>query len=285
MNSIDTPVASRPKERRAPQLLSLSERLAALEGQVEIDRRSVVKRVGAWGGLVALVISLITGSFTIYEKFVANPAARRDALVSEMQTIVARFSSINSKLVELQLEGDLRKLQALSQNANTEKFVLLDRADTIIRSLGDDFGVGHYIQLAYEHLNFGQSKMAEHYAKRAFTSARNPLLKAEAVRYRGRALFLDGEIQNKILAREAFREAIVLADRIPGFLSTQVLGSIYADAIGSELFFGDCDMVPALVNEMNGKFVERQAPLGVAQAILIQIRSIASQQDRCRAPI
>lgn len=75
-------------------------RLARLEERIKNEEKSVQKRVAAYAGLLALLISISTGSISIYNAFFVAPEMKREAhaqrLSSAIQEYSSRFAEVNS---------------------------------------------------------------------------------------------------------------------------------------------------------------------------------------------
>lgn len=78
----------------------LDDRLARLEARIDKEERSPQKRVAAYGGLIALLISILTGSLSIHNAFFVAPDLERRAqaqrLSSAIQEHNARSAEVNS---------------------------------------------------------------------------------------------------------------------------------------------------------------------------------------------
>ena len=88
MNTLETEENGQSAE--GTSVNELASKIARLEVEVEHERKSIVKRLGVWGGLIALVVSVSTGWFSLYDNLVLKPRQERTASGGELRNIVGR---------------------------------------------------------------------------------------------------------------------------------------------------------------------------------------------------
>lgn len=225
-------------------------RLTRVEERVERDDKSWFKRSGVMIGYIALIISTVTGAYTVWEKTITEPRKQNEKKIEEVRRIADRLVAINYGLVEVQAEGDIQKLAALSRAANSEKFGLLSRADRLIGELDYEFDFSEYFILASEHLRFGNTARAQVFAKRAAAASIGSESKAEALRGVAEAMMSPGEGQNVNEARDTYQQALDLATRSETYSARAVKVNIYSSWIIGETFFGDCNRAKTLYDEL-----------------------------------
>lgn len=249
----------------------LAIKIAKIEAQVERERKSIVKRVGAWGGLIALVVAVSTGSFSLYDNLVLRPRQERAASGGELREIVGRLSEINSRLVEVQLENNLTKLRALSMAANAEKATILARADRIIDNARSEATFPDYITFSYEHSNFGNSERALLYANAALEVAETEQHRGEALRYIARGLFAPGPSQDVDAARGYFNESIATFQGSGVVGSAALVLNTYADWVLYEAVLVGCDAGRDVYKRFEQELVDMPAPQAVISATIDSI--------------
>lgn len=261
---------------------SIETRLSQVERRINSDERSASKKISVYGALVALLISILTGSFTLYDNLFLRPSKQLDEAKSEIREVVGRITQLNWRLAELDLAGDDQKTYVISRIANGEKLSLLGRADVLIEQNPDIASVSELMVLAAEHLNFGNSREALRYANLAEHSAPPGLLRAEALRYRARALAAPGSQQDLTLGRSVFRRAIEEAGGIQSPLSASVLVNAYGDWIYFELLSGLCDAANDLQTKLLESLRQRQVSEPEYRATRDNLSLMFSRQTRCR---
>lgn len=273
------PSPEQPENQRPP----LGERVAALEVAVEKEN-SWLKQSSVIIGLIALCLSVATGSYTIWEKTVFEPAEAQNRKIERVQSIVARLVKVNSDLVTVQFSHNQAMLAALARVANIEKLSLLEQADAIINEIDYDFGFYVHFLLASEHLAQGQNKQAVKYAEEAFLASNGSLMQAEARRGQGEALFASGETQDIEKARIYFEDAVQKATERKEFTALASRVNVLRSYTISEIFFGSCDRAKEVFHRLqtDEAITRNLAPEIQHSAELV--RQQASLQLACRNP-
>lgn len=265
--------------------MSLEERVAKLEVQLENDKKSFVRRFSVWAGLIALAISIVTGSYNIFDQFYFKPEREKEEALQLLRSIVSRLSDVNWRLVELQLKGNAELIRFVGMVANGEKVSILSKADDIVSAYPHDVGFSEYIVLAQEHLNWGNFERALAYANAAHRAAEGSVFRMEASRYKARALFAPGPQQNIGEARQIFSSLAEDIKAHAGYRAPGMLGNVYEDWIIAEMYFGEC----ARARELYAKLISEYDALGVDDSLkstMVQaILQIASGQYKCRLEV
>lgn len=260
------------KKAESSSVNELAIKVAKLEVQIEHERNSIVKRLGAWGGLIALVLSVSTGAFSLYDNFVLKPRQERAATGGELRKIVGRLSEINSRLTEVQLERDLTKLRALSMAANAEKATILARADWIIDNVRSEASFPDFIALSFEHSNFGNSERSLLYANAALEVAETEQFRGEALRYKARALFAPGPVQDIQAARGYFEDSIATFKKSGVVGHPGLVLNTYVDWVLFEAVLKGCDAGRNVYKRLEQELIEMPAPAEVISASKSSIR-------------
>lgn len=249
----------------------LAIKVAKLEVQVERERKSIVKRIGAWGGIIALAVSVSLGSFSLYDNLVLRPRHERAASGDELRDIVGRLAEINTRLTEVQFENNPTKLRALSMSVNAEKATLITRADSIIDSVRSEASFPDLITLSFEHSNFGNAERSLFYANAALEVAETQQFRGEALRYKGRALFAPGPAQDFDAGRRFFNESIA-AFRKSGVVGHAALVlNTYADWILFEAVLQSCDAAQDIYKRLKQELIKMPAPAAVVSTTIESI--------------
>lgn len=203
----------------------------------------------------ALVISLIAGSYGLYDTLVLRKEKERQDAVSDVRAAVKRITEINSLL----LTASSNRPDAaifIAQITNPEKIALLAFADKTIAELGENYSKsaidpGTYFLLSIEHLNMANSKLAVKYAEHVvMASGENKALAAEGLRINARALFVPGADQDREQARRIYTKARDLVRNFSSIVSRQVEINIMTDHLVSEANFGECPKAQQLAREI-----------------------------------
>src|SRR5690606_9288417 len=149
--------------------------------------RSWGRRSSVVASSLALLISILSGGFNVYDQAVLRPNRAVEEAVGEVRHTIGRITEINWKLAEAAGAQDPARLRVVEMIANGEKVSLLQRADQIIDELGPRIGLSEYLTLSLEHLNLGDTSRAVRYAEAGVAIAPTAAFEAEALRALGRA--------------------------------------------------------------------------------------------------
>jgi hypothetical protein len=263
-------------------VVGLAERVAVVESKVAAEERSWMRRSSLVGSMLALLISILSGGYSIYDNAVVRPSKAQEESLGELRQIVSRLSEINWKLIE-QWSGDPQRARLVQMAANGEKVSLLDRADQIVAAMGPRIGLSEYLTLAYEHLGFGDNLTALRYANAAIGVAATPGLKAEAYRYKARALFMPGPTQDLEKGREAFREGLEAASGGGTMSASNAAATIYVDWLYNEASFGDCARLAPLLDEIEQALTSLSTSVEAPAVLQMGLQTL-QQQKRCTVP-
>lgn len=258
----------------------LIERVARLEGRLDSEEQSIARRVGQWGGLVALVISITVGGFQIYQNLVLRDREAIETDRRELAGYVRQITELNTKIVTLAAEGN-PALHMIVKVLNAEKMSVLGLADRVLTkrpALGD---FSSFFTFATEHLNNGSNERAHQYAEAALSAASSVPERVEAHRLIARTTFAPGGIQNIPVARAAFASALDKARDIDTYLRVGLMANLYSDWIVSEAAFGDCERARVLWKQFSRTMSDERSGTAVLRVIQQEVRNAMSQIDGC----
>ncbi len=231
---------------------TLEERIEKLELGLEAERKSVARRVGLWGGLIALIISIFAGGIGLYDRLYLTKIQNHQRNVELAQSISTKLKQHAKEASELEAEGNLEKLYAYSRIANVDKATLLNK----LNELGDDviseLSSGDLIIFSHTYLERGFAAKALSIAELARKKApqENSLL-AETTRYIARTLMFPGDVQDLSRGREMMREALGNVENWNNPNRDGVVSGIYQDWIWIEAHIGNCEHAQKLFTEHN----------------------------------
>ncbi len=262
-------------------IIDLTEKVKTLEIKYETEQQSIFKKLGVWGGLIALLISILTGGFTIYDNFVLKPEHGKKVSLKELSGIVLQLAEINLRIIETQQKKDLKLLNNFIRAINAKKISLINRADEIAKEFPNDVGVSENIALAYEHINFGNNEMGLVYSEKAFKVAKNKAFKAEAKRYKARSLFPPSSIQNITEARKSFSEGIQIAKNFNSDARLATLLNLYNDWIVSEAVYNSCEESRKIWEELFELLETYKVPPEIQNISYQNVREVLIQYNKC----
>lgn len=263
---------------------AVERKVEEVEQRVEAEKRSWSRRSTVLASTLALLISILSGGFNVYDQAVLRPSQAAEDSLAELRRTVSRLTEINWKLAELEASSP-NTVRTVQMIANGEKVSLLQRADQIVDALGPRVGLSEYITLAVEHLSFGEGKRAIRYAEAAVALAGSPGLRAEAMRYRARALFMPGPTQDIEAARATYAEGLTVAAEMAELQSPGILISFYTDWALNESLFGDCDRIVTLRQAFIDALTQMRATQDAMNTAYASFTGALRAQNRCPVPM
>ncbi len=262
-------------------IVDLQARLRKVEGKVELEEKSVVKKVSLYGALIALLVSILTGGFNVYEKVIQAPSRQYLENRAELRGIVGRITQINWRLAELGFESDPRKAQNVARIANGEKLALLERATDMVKSDAELASTSNLMVLATEHLNFGNTQDSLSFANQAVLKAESLLLKSESLRHKARAISSMSTDDSLEDARQIYELAVTEAMRSSTIAANSVIANIYGDWALMEMWSGECGLADMRLSDLKGILQKRSAPLVEYQTVAANLEQMRLLQGRC----
>lgn len=262
----------------------LIERIARLEGRLDEDQRSPTKLVSVWGGLVALVLSIMIGGFQIFEFTVLRQKDARDRNFTQLSEYVGRISEINSEMASKAILAttlsEQARVAAEGKIVNAEKASIVRLASRLLEENPDIGGFASYITLTYELLSQGDNATALAFAQSALQKSRTAPERIESTRYVAQTLFAPGETQDIDLARETFQGAIDLAKLEKSYLLYQLIANSYSNMIVAEVQFGSCDKAQLAIQNLTKDMALSKSPI-ILQSALAEINFGLRGQTYC----
>lgn len=260
------------------------QRLSRLEGRLEEDERSVTKRISLWGGLVALIISIMIGGLQIYEYTVLRERESREANILQLGAFVRRITELNSELARstllAQTPEELAIVNAEAKIINSEKHSIVRLADRLVQEAPEAAGFAAFATIGFEMMAQGNNRKALSYAKAALETSQTTPEKVESMRYIARALSVPGATQDLETAREKFQEAWRLAKTEASYLRPQLVSNALVDLVISEVLYGDCDKAVSAVQNLKRDLSTESSPL-LLQLALGEIGNGLQGNNKC----
>ncbi|MEL6766481.1 MAG: hypothetical protein AAFP17_04820 [Pseudomonadota bacterium] len=197
----------------------LAEKVTQLEGKK--GKKSVAERLGIWGGIIALAISLPTGFVTLYDG-VLYPVIYGETVAAKAdedaaRELLAELNRINKEHFEARAAGDFARAAALLEaNAPLYESTLRELEVLFLRR-PSVFSKYERWLIAGAFLEIGNTETASRVAETMTGMVAAPFEKAQLEIFRGRILSAPGPLFDPAAARQRFQsaEAIIRADPNP----------------------------------------------------------------------
>lgn len=224
-------------------LPALSDRVARLEGQVDVETRSAPRKISQWFALLALVISITVGGFQVYDHIVLR---ERESVASDRRVLaeyVRKITELNSNNASLFMSAQGSPMvTSIVKIHNLEKMSILGLADRVLLERPEVASFASLHVLSSEHLNLGATERAYDYAHWLLELATTAMEKSEAGRLLARTQFAPGPRQDIPNGRAQFVVAVKEIENSQTFLKGDLFSNVYGDWITAETAFGECEM-------------------------------------------
>jgi len=160
---------------------AIGERIATLEGKLEKEKaKGLRQHLSEYGGILALVLSILIGAFTVYDKIVVQPqkdqSAKSDSFRKDLDTLVQLSAQVSS----LYWAGNPIAAQAQAQSLTPQKIALIEKIELFGEMHPDELKFADRLMLANENELFLWHEKALIHAKKALGISIDPLQKANA---------------------------------------------------------------------------------------------------------
>ena len=241
--------------RTQVRIASLENELEKLTEKFEGKDKSTFKKISEWAGLIALIVAISGGGFTVYDKLFIDPNKGRDLALSQLQGIVGDLTNTNAELLQLSQQLPPDQFALIASIKNGVKLTLARRAATIIEDLGGEVDAATMLVISSEFQQFEKLDESRRLAQMALTAADNDFIRAESKRYIADATFLLGGQDNISQARATYEEGLALARKMPGLQGFSIVGNIYRDWMIAESLGDNCDRTEKLLSAMQAELI------------------------------
>lgn len=222
---------------------SLEERLNALETEKR-GRGLLASSLS----VVAVLVSLVTGGFTVYDRVVERPRAEMNARVDAFARTMAEIASVRTEHAQRSAEASSpMAAQAISFATVTQIQGQLATAEQQVTAIEGRARPDQYLALAENNNFVGDYADGVRFADAALADATDPIAIASAYRFRATGLLNrpgGPDVSAVRAALEAAGAALVGQEQFRLSISR---GNLIVDRIVLEYGFGDCAAVPALI--------------------------------------
>ena len=225
---------------------SLAERVASLEAEIEADKKSIARRFGMWGGLVALVLSILAGSLGLVDR-VNDALEAHQRQIDRAQDIASKLLDSAAEIEALIAQGKLDEADAVTRVNNIQVFRHLETLMKMDKDVLADLGSGDLMAISWFSLGRETQDEAIELATLAVEVADDDVLRTEALRYLAIAQYTSGPKQNLQNARNNMQRSMQLAKNQIGRVSDGLQLNVVMSWIGYEAVFGDCDNAETLI--------------------------------------
>lgn len=188
------------------RLDNIGERVAKLEGKLNSEKpKGFLKRISEFGGVVALGLSIIIASFTVYDKVYLEPKGEQELAKKELRENLNILADLSVRVTSLDWENNRDKAQAQMNSLTPRRINLIEQIEKSHHEFNGIVKFSDYLLLAQENELFGRYQKALEHVNKALLVSSNSMEKANAY---WRIARLNGLLNNFDVMREEFTKAI-----------------------------------------------------------------------------
>lgn len=227
---------------------SVEERLNALE--TEKQRRGLV---ASSLSVVAVLVSLVTGGFTVYDRVVERPRAEMNARVEGFARTMGEIADVTAQYAQRSATAESpAAAQAISFASAAQIRLLLVTAEQQVAGVEARVSPQQYVALAEANLNVGDFADAVRFSDAVLERApSDPMMVSAAHRMRATGLLNRSGGPDVAAVRAALDAAHAALEGHTLFGLSVTRGDILVDRLVLEYGFGDCAAVPAIVSNLH----------------------------------
>lgn len=218
------------------RLDSFAERMAAVEAVTIIEKKGVIKRASEVGGLIALVLSLALGGFTLREELVVKPQEAERQHGEALRNAISELSKIQSELNSIDW-NDPAAQNKLGSYA-PRRVALLEKIRKHYKTEEDSLTFADHLLVALELMQFSKIDDARVHISAADSFASDHFQRAIVDVYEARVA---GYQQDFSKMSESFSKATEEYLSLGVQQSGLDLFSTYIEWIGYEMAFVSCE--------------------------------------------
>ncbi|WP_448145486.1 hypothetical protein [Pseudomonas silesiensis] len=234
------------------------------------------------GSFLALIIGIVLSLVSLFNVFWSQPkeAAFRD--MAEFNKSVNAVSNLRQNMIQLNYQSTNDEMKmAMNSMVTPQVLANIQYATALMPEVGKAVGVPQLIVLISEAINVYDWENAEKLVNEAVSRKSIPTLQSEALRYKGRLMFLRGRVNE---GRSAFEQALNVIRGEPGWGINGMRAYLVADWAVAEVSLGDCNSSEARVHQFVEFVTQPQIPPPTRAALIATLKSQMRQQNRCAIP-
>ncbi|PCI53149.1 MAG: hypothetical protein COB36_13720 [Alphaproteobacteria bacterium] len=222
----------------------LNGRLDSITEKFELDQKSLLKRLGTWGGVVALCLSIVVGGFEIYSRTVQKSKDRLAEQLILASEISGQLLDYSTEIAELIGQGQNATVASKYPLIIAQRIRLLNQFEELDGNVIENLNSVDLTLLSNEYSSLGYSERALELAKLGVVSADRGddyTMRIESRRYYAQALAVSSPNRSLVTARQIYHEAINIADSQEYLSSLNLKLGLHDSWISTEIANKECD--------------------------------------------
>jgi len=230
-------------------LKNITARIDDLDDRLEKDRNSMVRKLGAWGGIIALIVTTIVGGLEIYSRTVTSAKAKTESKLETVSEVSSKIKAYDAELSMLQSSGNYQVFYTRAQAVGTDSLSLLGRIDNIEDTVLKRADASDLMVISKSYIQQGQIEKAVKLGNYALENSNTPLLRGESRRFIAMADFANTALQDQVKARTLMKEALSDFDDIESFQEVGAKQNLRQIWSKIEVQLNNCDEAAIIIDE------------------------------------
>ena len=273
-------------------IYDLSRRLGALEASVKEDRESLSRKLGGIAAATALILSILTGIFTVFDRIITKPNDDKTTEYNQLKSDIRSMINIQEQASEKSnTESNPQNKTTIIQSANIQVQSLLQDSERLLRLIESDkskrdlgkFSLGSYdysvlSEVAY---NGGDLNLAMKYADKTIEMSDNFHTKDQAYRAKAMMIYQINGASGLQDAKQAISEGLAaLSGRHEWGIAIDQ-ADLYSVLMFIEANSGDCKEAAESGSRSVELISTPDIPPGSRKYILNELSAAFAGQSRC----
>ena len=249
----------------------IAERVSEIEGKLyDKSQKSFLKKLSEYGGLMALILSLLIGSFTLYDKLLLQPNKEKKEAIVNFRNDINELLNIHARVAGLDW-GNFQAANFQMQAWTPQRMALLEKILLSDKTMPEVLKYADRIALANEHEFFGHIKEAMEQARLAKQLSVDAIQRANANWVEAR---LSGKLNELNKMRDFFIQTLNEFKTV-GLKNVAInVMTVYLQWISLELANGTCSSAQDAHARMINDFILPDVPPRVKEEIKKQFEKM-----------
>ncbi|WP_375688338.1 hypothetical protein [Pseudooceanicola sp. LIPI14-2-Ac024] len=240
-------------------------RIARLEEKWRADEESLVKKYGAWGGVIALTLTILLGFFSISDR-VDLFLSRDEVRAAEFKKIAADARTLMLRAAEISAQSGPNAAAEYLSLARVEIHDRLSQLNSFSDSAEKYASFSDALSLSEFHASFSMFEQAKKFATIAETLASNNIEEIYVLNLWLRMFYMMATTESIEKARALLPVGVKLSSSLSASQHDGAIFQIYTSAISAETFLNSCERARQYLSELRDnllnpveKFIDRMA--------------------------
>ena len=257
----------------------IGERVSTIEGKLDKDTaKGIKKHMSEYGTIIALILSIVVASFTVYEQFVVEPKKAEVAKNQDFRNNIESLAKLTSQIAGLDWTNNFAVAQAQAQTLTPQKLSLIEKIEAYGETYPGQLKFSDYLMLANENEVFTQFSKSLKHATSALNVSESAVERANAYWAIAR---INGRLKNLEQMRVQFDNAIS-EFKVAGYAENALaVMQSYIQWVGIEILYDDSCIQPRKAfRNMQQDFIKDEVWPATKKEVEKQFQLMVSQSPR-----